>query len=177
MLCLGNKDIKFEPPLKVRLTPHSPDIFVEVVQVGADIESFGVAKHSVLQKLRSLIAKQKEQYLADEIKTKLSNVKIELYFYHGDIPIIDTMIKQSKGEPTLFGLYRDRFPDNSWGELRWRNLEFSKEHVTKITNMSEYYNLLSKDPGLKLSILQDLAYAFGEDTDKFTKQLNHFKLV
>ncbi len=214
METLGNQNILISPPLKVRLTPHSPDILIEFLRVGDDVESFGVAKHSVLQKLRHLVAKQKENYAAtfeasikrfdvnkvyesgNEVDlskvyklpentdnlTKLRHrifeqTKIEIYILDKDIPILGTKMDISGGKPALFGLYRDRFPDRDWPELRWKNLEMDTHRITKITSMSDYSAFLINNQKFPETLLEDLAYTYGNDTKKFTEKIQEFKLI
>ncbi len=73
---------------------------------------------------------------------------------HLNQPILDI---DEKG----FGLNRDRDPDRDWGELRWSK-EFKEVEIT---------------PKLLQTLLEDLAYAYGSDTKKFTEKLKEFKFI
>jgi len=81
-------------------------------------------------------------------------------------------IKTIYGQPVLgirtekgveFGLNRDRFPDSCWDELRITTMERAKE--VELTNE------------LKVTLLEDLAYAYGQNSKKFSEKLREFKLI
>jgi len=83
--------------------------------------------------------------------------------YQGN-PILQIKEKVSEGNLVPFGLYRDRFPDNGWGELSWINLSAANH---KEEDSQE----------LKIKLLEDLAYAFGTDTVEFNRQLIEHNLI
>lgn len=83
--------------------------------------------------------------------------------YQGN-PILQIKEKVSAGNLVPFGLYRDRFPDNGWGELSWIN--FSASNINEEDNEE-----------LRTKLLEDLAYAFGRDTLEFSKQLREHNLI
>lgn len=56
------------------------------------------------------------------------------------------------------GLNRDRQPDNSWGELRRTAMNLAKEQ--------------EQTPELKRILHEDIAYAYGHDSNKFTEKFN-----
>lgn len=60
-----------------------------------------------------------------------------------------------------FGLNRDRNPDRDWSELR----------LTRETEEIE------STPELRQILLEDLAYAYGSNTKKFTEKLKEFKFI
>lgn len=61
-----------------------------------------------------------------------------------------------------YGLHRDRFPDAGWGELRNTDLSYSKE--------------LELTGELRKILIEDIAFAYGNDTKKFSKKMNEFGL-
>lgn len=62
----------------------------------------------------------------------------------------------------LYGLNRDRNPDNGWGELRKTIISQAKE--VELTDE------------LKQILIEDLAYVYGQDSKKFSEKLKEFKL-
>lgn len=84
---------------------------------------------------------------------------------HWGMPILDVSDGVSAGETTDFGLIRDRQPDNGWGELQRVNIRSPTIKETELTNE------------LKMILLEDLAYAFGQDSKKFTDKLKDFKII
>ncbi len=83
----------------------------------------------------------------------------KILVFHGNQPCLD-ISENNVGKK--FGLNRDRNPDRDWTELRNTSLEYAKE--------------VELTPELKLILLQDLAYAYGNDTDKFTQKLKEYEL-
>lgn len=74
-----------------------------------------------------------------------------------------------KTEPILhtdgiFGMHRDRIPDAGWSELRSSRLEGKVED-------------LPATPELLQILLEDLAYAYGENSTKFIEKLREFNLT
>jgi len=84
--------------------------------------------------------------------------------YNGQ-PILDITKGISAGKEVDFGVYRDRYPDNGWGEIRQVNLKLSKPKKEKLTNE------------LKLTLLVDLAFVYGNNTSKFEEKLKEFYLL
>lgn len=71
-----------------------------------------------------------------------------------------------KGTPNYnkeYGLNRDRNPDTDWGELRSTSMDSAKK-----VELTENF---------KKILLEDLAYAFGSDTNKFSQKLKEFNLI
>lgn len=62
-----------------------------------------------------------------------------------------------------YGLNRDRFPDRDWGELRSTSLAYAKE--VELTDE------------LKQILLEDLSYAYGNNTQLFGNKLKEFNLI
>lgn len=62
-----------------------------------------------------------------------------------------------------FGLNRDRNPDANWGELRKTRLDIAEE--------------VELTPELKITLLEDLAYAFGNNTKEFNAKLKEFEFI
>ena len=85
--------------------------------------------------------------------------------YYGQ-PILETTKGISAGKKVDFGLYRDRNPDSGWGQMIQVNLNTDKGIDEVRLNRAN-----------KLMLLQDLAYAFGSNTEKFTNKLLEFELV
>lgn len=86
---------------------------------------------------------------------------MNVQFIHGQ-PIIDI-------DEKFMGLSRDRNPDASWGQLRRTSLKTNK---TKFIDIS-----LPINANYKTILLEDLAYAYGNDTIKFRQKLIEFKLI
>lgn len=80
--------------------------------------------------------------------------------FPGNHPCLDVKIA-SNG--LIYGLNRDRTPDSSWGELRKTILDIAEE--AELT------------PELKLTLLEDLAYAFGNNTKEFNAKLKEFEFI
>lgn len=85
--------------------------------------------------------------------------------YYGQ-PLLGTTKGISAGKETDFAIFRDRFPDSGWGELQQVNLELSAEKIQDSELTEE----------LRITLLADLAYAYGSDTKKFTEKLKDFQL-
>ena len=63
------------------------------------------------------------------------------------------------------GLNRDRQPDSGWGELRRTRMG-----VTQVKEID-----LTQE--MKQILLEDLAFAFGDRSDKFMERVLHFELL
>ena len=74
---------------------------------------------------------------------------------HGN-PILDI-------NADLMGLNRDRNPDRDWPELRRSNINYCKE--VELTDE------------LKKILIEDLAFAFGNNSEKFYQKLREFNLI
>ena len=80
-------------------------------------------------------------------------------------PVLDIDVMDVKTGPyvgRLYGLHRDRNPDRDWGELSTSSMDSAKE--------------VDLTPELRLILLGDLAYAYGNDTDKFINKIKEFNL-
>ena len=84
---------------------------------------------------------------------------------YGIQPILDIQDGISAGKTVPFGLNRDRTPDNGWSELRSTNMA------------SDTIKEVPLDAKMKLILLQDLAYAYGQDSEKFAAKLVKFGLM
>lgn len=62
-----------------------------------------------------------------------------------------------------FGLNRDRNPDSGWGEVRSTNMSLSKTVVLT--------------PELRQTLLEDLAYVYGQNTKIFSEKLKEFEFI
>ena len=109
------------------------------------------------------------------VTNRFSIRRTELESIHTTTPIISA--KQTKYIKTLYknqpllelrgdtkgtewGVTRDRFPDNSWDELR-------ETHISKFKDVEE-------TPKLRQILLEDLAFAFGHNSQKFSEKLVEF---
>ena len=79
--------------------------------------------------------------------------------FSGNQPALDTELRGN----TMMGLNRDRSPDYGWSQCRFSNMTDAREVE------------LTKE--LKQILLEDLAYAFGNDTKKFNQKLKEFNLI
>lgn len=52
---LGATDVKLVNPIRFALTPHSPIQWINILPVNYDIEQWGQAKHTVIQRLRWIL--------------------------------------------------------------------------------------------------------------------------
>lgn len=80
-----------------------------------------------------------------------------------DIRVMDNVSKDSPNHNVKFGLNRDRNPDRDWPELRSSRLDSAKE--------------VEMTDELKQILLEDLAYTYGNDTNKFALKLKEFNLI
>ncbi len=85
--------------------------------------------------------------------------------YYGQ-PILDTVKGISAGKEVDFGVFRDREPDADWGQIHQVNLERLAEKIKEQPLTEE----------LKIKLLGDLAYAYGNNTKKFEEKLKEFQL-
>lgn len=74
----------------------------------------------------------------------------------------------SKNQPCLdivgeYGINRDRNPDSGWGQLRKTFIDYSEE--VELTDK------------LRVILLEDLAYVYGENTEKFNQKLREFCFI
>lgn len=76
---------------------------------------------------------------------------------HKNQPILDVL--------NGFGLNRDRTPDSGWGELRSTNMELGSISEVELTEELLYI------------LIEDLAYAYGQDSYKFRIKLMEFKII
>lgn len=77
-------------------------------------------------------------------------------------PILD--IHMAKHDNFPMGLNRDRQPDAGWGELRRSNMSLDIVEEVELTEE------------LLITLIEDLAYVYGKDTDNFSKKLKEFNL-
>lgn len=80
-----------------------------------------------------------------------------------DVSISDTTDKSSPNFGKEYGVNRDRCPDADWGELRQTCMSYAKE--------------VELTPELKQILLEDLAYAYGRNTNKFGQKLKEFNFI
>ena len=59
---LGSKDIELNNPIRFALTPHSPIQWIRTLPVNHDIEQWGQAKHTVIQRLKWLVVLNNQMY-------------------------------------------------------------------------------------------------------------------
>jgi acyl-CoA-binding protein len=83
---------------------------------------------------------------------------MKIYTIYGQ-PVLDINTREH-GE---FGLNRDRNPDSGWNELHGTTMEKAKE--VELTDE------------LKITLLEDLAFAYGQNSKKFNEKLREFKLI
>jgi hypothetical protein len=84
--------------------------------------------------------------------------------------ILETSYQKSGGEDVLFGLKRNRNPDNDWGQLSWVNLESNPERVKRFVSIEDLPTIQT--------LIEDLAYAYGyEQPLIFTQKLNEFGII
>lgn len=62
------------------------------------------------------------------------------------------------------GLNRDRIPDRDWNELRRTNM---------LSDSIKEVNLTTE---MKVTLIGDLAFAYGQDTNKFIEKLVEFDI-
>lgn len=86
-------------------------------------------------------------------------MKIRTYY---NMPIIDV---NNEGN----GIVRDRYPDNGWGEMRGINL-LNDSVLGKI-------KILDLNNEIKVILLEDLAYYYGNNTSKFNEKLKEFGFI
>ncbi len=90
----------------------------------------------------------------------------KILVFNGNQPVLNTdTAKVGKDSPNygvVYGLNRDRQPDRDWTELRMSKLDGAKE--------------VDMTPELKQILIEDLAYAYGNNTKEFTERMIHFKL-
>jgi len=86
--------------------------------------------------------------------------------FYGNEPCLNVETLDVKTGPNVgkkFGLHRDRFPDRDWAEMR----------STALSEVQE----IEETPKLKQILLEDLAYIYGSNTNKFTEKLKEFKFI
>ena len=90
---------------------------------------------------------------------------MKIFVFYNNQPCLDIVQYKTEGVNYMasYGLNRDRNPDRDWGELRRTRLTEAKE--------------VELDERLKLILLEDLAFAFGNDSKKFRDKLYEFKLI
>jgi hypothetical protein len=91
---------------------------------------------------------------------------MKIKVFYGNQPVLDTRIESegvNKGKE--YGLNRDRNPDSGWGELNWKHME------------GEWLSEVEMTDGLKAILLQDLAYADGNNSNEFLNKLHEFELI
>lgn len=102
-----------------------------------------------------------------KIQDKVDVVNIKTIFIINNRPVLDiTILNVSKDNPNYgikFGTNRDRNPNRGWTELRGTNMSNAKE-----VELTEE---------LKQTLLEDLAYAYGNNTSKFTEKLKEFGFI
>lgn len=81
---------------------------------------------------------------------------MKIHVFKGTMPCLD--INQDN-----MGLYRERDPDAHWDDLRRAIITESKQEEFT--------------PALKQILLEDLAYTYGRESDKFIAKVKEFKLL
>jgi hypothetical protein len=91
---------------------------------------------------------------------------MKILVIYGKEPILNIQIEQSEGpnKGNKYGLHRDRNPDRDWSELR----------SSLINDRCKEVELTL---ALKIILLEDLAYTYGQDTKKFNAKLREFQLI
>ena len=90
---------------------------------------------------------------------------MKIFTFHRNQPILDIEVEQTKGVNygSKYGLNRDRNPDGGWDQLRNTRMDYAEE--------------VELTPELKKTLLEDLAYAYGHDSNKFSEKLIEFNLL
>jgi hypothetical protein len=90
----------------------------------------------------------------------------KILVFYGNQPCLDITTCDVEGPNfnVKYGVNRDRNPDRDWSELR-------KSRIS--TNTKE----VEMTPELKIILLEDLAYTYGQDSKKFNAKLKEFKLI
>ena len=85
--------------------------------------------------------------------------------FYGNQPVLEIKTETQSGANfgNKYGLNRDRLPDSGWGELQWTILTEAEE--------------LEETPKLRQLLLEELAYAYGNNTNKFREKLIEFKFI
>ncbi len=96
-----------------------------------------------------------ELYILDK-----QHVMKSILVFGNNQPCLDVIEEKGTKDSIWLGLNRDRSPDSGWDELRKTILKNSRQ-----------VNLTKE---LKVTLLEDLAYAFGQDTKKFNEKLKEF---
>lgn len=85
--------------------------------------------------------------------------------FYGRQPILEVRTETSPG-PNLgneYGMSRDRKPDAGWGQITGTIMDKAVE--------------VDLTPELKQTLLEDIAYVYGQDSSKFTEKLKEFELL
>ena len=85
--------------------------------------------------------------------------------YYGQ-PILEIVKAISAGKEVDFGVFRDRQPDRDWGQVQQVNLELSAEKIKEQPLTEE----------LRIKLLGDLAYVYGNNASRFEQKLKEFEL-
>jgi len=90
----------------------------------------------------------------------------KIFVFYNNQPVLDYYIEQKEGvnKGNKYGLNRDRNPDRDWTQLRNSLMNENCKEV-ELTNE------------LKIILLEDLAFAFGNNTSKFNQKLREFGLI
>lgn len=86
--------------------------------------------------------------------------------FYGNQPCLEISELEVTQGPNIgkkFGLNRDRQPDADWGELRRTTLDNAR--------------IVTDTPELRQILLEDLAYTYGRDTNRFREKLKEFNFI
>lgn len=136
--------------LRIDSTPY-----VVTFNIEAENQEAAEAKllNDLKQRKHKKIVKKEDQDLIDAKSILVVN---------RNQPVLNT-IKESGG--LIMHLSRDRYPDKGWGELR---------HTS---DLSDSISEVPLTPELSRILLEDLAYAFGSDSNQFYKKMIEFDLI
>lgn len=105
---------------------------------------------------------QNELYKKYKCKGMVNRFIIEsLYKKHTEHILVNGFLPILEFDKDRGGLSRDRNPDRDWPELRRTHLQYLKEVTSK----------------LKQVLIEDLAFAFGNNSEKFYQKLKEFNLI
>lgn len=90
-------------------------------------------------------------------------MKIQIIYGQPVLNIRELDVTTGPNVGKKYGLNRDRNPDRDWSELRHTCMSKAKE-----VELTEE---------MRITLLEDLAYAYGSDTKEFNKKLKEFKFI
>jgi hypothetical protein len=99
------------------------------------------------------------------IEDKTTKINYSLLVIKSNIPILHITKGISAGKEVDCGIYRDRNFDSDWDAIHSINLELTPPTRILIT------------PALRQQLLEDLAFTYGKDTNRFSDKLKEFGFV